>query len=286
MYVANINFDEIPEIGFAHQHYSMNYGTKYGINKKMNVEIAYINLGAVRLSLYGKEMLAKKGSVIVIFRHLPIFTSTTKEEKNSHVAVLAEFSNYNFSLLKEDAFCLEGFLIPFVTEPCIDAEKIGKRLYKIAADMAENREKNALSSSVEFLSILKSLDEIYRKNTPSASRAYTSIKEKVFAFVEDNCEQNIGLCDIAKHIGKSQNHISFAFKKETGKTITQYINEEKIKKIIDILHRGEKSFKKACEKVSLCDATYGYKLFKKFTGLTPKEYFSIKKIDFEEREKK
>lgn len=276
MYFANININEIPEIGFAHRHTSFEYAAKYGRSDRMCIEIVYISSGTVEIELYGEKMYAQEGSVMVLFRHLPIHTHTVKKGLNSHCAVLGEFSEYRCTLVNEtDFFSHSGFLVPFVIEPCAECSEIGKRLYKIASDMEKDREKNGLSSSVEFLSILKKLDEIHRSKSYHTSPAYSEIAAKVCAYCEDNIDEDIRLSDIAHFVGKSPNHISCAFKAEMGMTISHYINLSKTKRIAYLMQNEEKSFKEACEEVSLCDETYGYKLFKKHIGVTPKEYMSI-----------
>lgn len=279
MYFANVNFKEIPEIGFAHKHLSTEYNVDYGVHLKKNVEIAYINSGNVKVCFEGEEMYAEKGSVLVIFRHLPIHIETTDDGFNSHCTVLAEFSDYELSVIRENENNESGFLIPFITFPCPETEEIGKKLYKIATDMAYERGNIDLVSAVEFLSVLKKLDEIRRKKRTSSSRAYASICQKVCAYIKDNIERNITLEEISRYIRKSPNHINYAFKSEKQKTITQYINEQKVIKMEELIQNTELSFPNICESVGLCNVSYGYKLFKKYTGITPKEYISITTIN-------
>lgn len=275
MYYGNIIFNEIPEIGFAHQHYSLDYGARYGKNKSKCIEIAYVNSGAIRVKFDKREFYAEKGDILVLFRHLTIQTETSGGEMNSHCTVLAEFSEYDFSLVEGDMEC-QGFVIPFVTKGCKECEEIGKRIYKMASAKADTDAENELSLSVEFLSILKQLHEINkRKNTKS--RAYKSISDKVCAYVGENVEESITLAEISAYIGKSPNHISHAFKREKGITITEYINIQKVKLIKSLMQNG-KSFKETCILAGLCDETYGYRLFKRYTGITPKEYKRITTI--------
>lgn len=275
MYYGNINLNVIPEIGFAHKHYSTNYKTSYGSNRRMCIEIDYINSGALKVELYGKEMIAEQGSVIVLFRRLPITMVNVDDKHQDHCAVLAEFPDYDFSLL-EDVEESQGFVIPFVTAACRECEEIGKRLYKIASEKANADENNGLSLSVEFLSILKELHEINKKNRIQ-NKSYKVISDKVCAYIDENIEKNISMSEIAEHIGKSPNHIGYAFRSEKGITITEYANIQKIKLIKSLMQEG-KSFKEACITAGLCDEAYGYRLFKRYTGITPKEYMRITTI--------
>ena len=54
--------------------------------------------------------------------------------------------------------------------------------------------------------------------------------------------------------------------------IHQYINKEKVRIISEIISERKLPFKKACESVGIEDVSYGYRMFKKHTGLTPSQF--------------
>lgn len=278
MYFGKMKFDTIPDVGFAISHYSRDYKTSYGRNGKMSVEIAYITSGRVKLTLYDKDMYAGEGNVIVIFRHLPVSTQTLGSEVQSHHTVLAEFTDYDFTLLEDYKDANNAFVIPFVLKSCAQTEEIAKTLCRISVDMAENREKNSLKSAVEFLSLLSKISDIAKEQNIKGSRANKTIAERVCDYVADNIEKNISMSDISSCVSRTPNHISYAFKSEMGMTIKEYINTQKTKKIADLMQNDGDSFALACEKVAISDITYGYRVFKRYMGVTPKGYITIKKI--------
>jgi two-component system, response regulator YesN len=62
------------------------------------------------------------------------------------------------------------------------------------------------------------------------------------------------------------------FKKETGKTINDYLNEYRIEKSKELLkNRGVKLYE-VSHNSGYNDVKYFTKTFKKFTGITPSEY--------------
>ena len=278
MYYGKIKFSSIPDIGFAISHSSRDYKTTYGHNKKMSVEIVYVTSGTVRLSLYGKDMYAGTGSVVVIFRHLPVSNCTLGNEIQSHHTVLAEFENYDFTLIGEYEDGDNSLTIPFVLEPCAETEEIAKTLCRISVDMAENREKNLLKSAVAFLSLLSKISDTAAQNHTQGSKASKTIAERVCAYVADNIEKSISLSDISLYVSKSPNHVSYAFKNAMGITVKEYINMQKAKKIAAFMQDEGFSFALACEKTAITDVTYGYRLFKKYMGVTPKNYMLIERI--------
>lgn len=284
MYFGKMNFDKIPDIGFAMAHYNRSYKTTYR-SKKMSVEIAYINSGDVKLKLYNEEMYAPEGSVIVLFRHLPISTQTVGEQQvHSHYTVLGEFENYEFELLTEDDCAERGdLIIPFVTPPSPVTEHIARKLCQIASDMETDREKNSLSCAVSFLSILCELSSNRYSLNNQKSATYSRIASSVCDYVCDNLDSPITMKDLSRYTGKSANYTGYAFRKEKNMTVAQYVNMKKIKKVAQLMQNEKMSFKSACESVALTDETYGYRLFKRYMGLTPGEYMKIKKIQREQQ---
>ena len=278
MFFGKINFDKIPDIGFAMAHYSENYKPTYG-GKKMSVEVAYINSGTVKLTYDKKDMYASEGSVIVLFRQVPVSTATVGDKLHSHYTVLAEFESCELEIA-EDASGTDGggLVLPFVTPASSTTEDIGRRLRAIASDMATDRDMNALGASLTFLEILHTLSDLCRKDTTDKSEAYRKISSAVKACVEDNADKKITLQWIAEQIGKSPNHIGHAFRVCNGISVVEYINSRKIKKLASLIESGEVSFALACEMVGIADQTYGYRLFKKYMGITPGQFASIKKI--------
>jgi len=283
VYYGKIKFNTLPDIGFAIAHYSESYHTTYG-SKKNSIEVAYINSGAVRLTLNGKDMYAPEGSVIVIFRQLPVSTNTVGEDVQSHYTVLAEFENCELTLCENGDNDGDGLVVPFVTPPCRQTEEIGRRLCKIASDMAVDREKNALEASLSFLEILHMISNLHRLEEGSSGEAYRRISDEVKRYVQDNCDKKITLQYLAEQIEKSPNHIGRAFREHNGMTIAEYINSQKIKRAAQLMEKENLSFPLVCEKVGIQDETYGYRLFKKYMGLTPRQFAAIQKIDRNRRQ--
>lgn len=278
MYFGKMSFDQIPAIGFAMAHYCKKYQTHYHSNKK-SVEIAYVNSGSITLKLGEETFVASEGSVVVLFRHLPIAVQTVGECFHSHYTVLAEFDEYDFEIHTQNIPFNKGELVvPFVTPPSLVTQNISKQLYQIARDMETDREGNSLSCAIKFLSILSALSENRYQISTETSVAHCRVAALVCAYVSENLEKTITMKDLSSFVGKSPNYIGSAFKKEKNLTVAQYVNRQKINKIAQQMQQDNLSFQTACEKVSICDTTYGYKLFKEFMGLTPSQFMKIKTI--------
>lgn len=280
MYIGKISFTSLPDIGFAIRHYSRDYKVTYGRNSRKCVEIAYINSGGITLTYNGIDMYAPEGSIAVIFRHLPISTSTVGDAVHSHDTVLGEFDDLSFEpeeygIRDED----DVIRIPFVTMPSEKTEKVGLALRKIGSELAKERENKSFASSIAFVSILKELSDIYSSRCDNTELIFRKTVVRIKNYIDNNIEKKITISDIAEFIGKSPNYTGQIFRKNTGMKVSSYVNLQKAKKISLLIKSKEMSFKEACKTLAITDETYGYRIFKKFIGLTPGEFLNVKSIE-------
>lgn len=279
MLTGKIAFACIPDIGFAMRHTKRHYNTSYGNNLEKRIEIAYINSGGINIILNDEKIHAPEGSVVVLFRHLPISTETVGEGIHSHDTVLGEFTDLDFVLGGEEASSDRCRLeIPFVTMPSARTEKIGIELRRIVSDMTEDRDGKGFYASVSFVSILKELADIYAAQNGISAKVTEKNVSKIIEYIENNIDSTITIAEIAAYIERSSNHTGQLFKKHVGMTITEYVNLLKMKKVSALIKEQEISFSDACASVSLYDLSYGYCLFKKYIGLTPGEFLRANSI--------
>lgn len=67
-------------------------------------------------------------------------------------------------------------------------------------------------------------------------------------------------------------YLSTLFKKETGVTITDYINTTRIRQSLILLNSTNLSISEIAARCGFVDANYYSRIFKKFQGKTPKHY--------------
>ncbi|MCL1819668.1 MAG: helix-turn-helix transcriptional regulator [Oscillospiraceae bacterium] len=77
---------------------------------------------------------------------------------------------------------------------------------------------------------------------------------------------------IAEVLGMNVTYLCAHFKRETGKTISEYINEIKVTECKRLLETTNLSISQISEQLSFSSQSYLIKIFKKVTGNTPTEY--------------
>ena len=91
-------------------------------------------------------------------------------------------------------------------------------------------------------------------------------------YIEENKGINIKLEELAKNAGFSYTYFSYLFKKETGKTLTEYIQLVRIETAKKLLVEKERSISEIGELVGYNDIKFFTKQFKKTLGVSPNEY--------------
>lgn len=101
---------------------------------------------------------------------------------------------------------------------------------------------------------------------------YNPLINHVIYYIKKNIENKMTLKEIASFANVHPNYLSYAFKKEVGKTLIQYINENKIAAIKQCLANSNLSINEISYVFNFSNVTYFCRFFKKHTGITPMNY--------------
>ena len=132
-----------------------------------------------------------------------------------------------------------------------------------AAPTAESIKNISTSALIEFTEIVAA-----NKKTTSSNPTI----ERAIVYINANITSKLLAADIAKALNISENYLFSKFKAETGKTLTQYINEEKVKKSMYYLTFTDKTLSQISYHLSFSSQSYFQTVFKKITGMTPAQY--------------
>lgn len=129
-------------------------------------------------------------------------------------------------------------------------------------------QQNLLAWILEAISSLTS-----DKAKPLSEAANTKQKklQKALEYIEGHLQKEIRVNDIANFINASERTTRRIFQDLTGKTIIHVINEQKMKYIAHLLHQ-KYTLAQCADKMNHMSPAQLSKLFKKITGLSPKDY--------------
>lgn len=122
--------------------------------------------------------------------------------------------------------------------------------------------------------IILNLYELTAKKFLEGTKSKESVVMRIKDFIENNYSSEIGLEEIAVRFHMNASYLSNLFKKEVGENINGYITRTRIQKAQRLLAEGNVKTAQVAQMVGYADYTYFHKVFKKVTGMTPKEYTS------------
>lgn len=102
--------------------------------------------------------------------------------------------------------------------------------------------------------------------------SYSPIVKSAVIAIESDPAAEMSLSALAKELNVSSVYLSTIFKKETGKTVTEYINDKRIAYAKHLLRTTSLQVQTVSLHCGIMDVHYFSKLFKQKTGKTPSEF--------------
>jgi two-component system response regulator YesN len=102
---------------------------------------------------------------------------------------------------------------------------------------------------------------------------YQSVILKAKDYIERNYgDQDISLHTVASHVGISPNHLSTVFSQETGENFIEYLTRVRIERAKHLLSATNMKSADIAYETGFSDPHYFSFIFKKHTGLSPREW--------------
>lgn len=103
-------------------------------------------------------------------------------------------------------------------------------------------------------------------------KGYSLLIRKVLTRIDSDLTADLGLKKQAQLLNVNPSYLSTLFKKETGTTLTEYVNRKRIEHGIFLLNSTNMQIQTIAQYCGMPDVNYFAKTFKKIIGKTPKEY--------------
>lgn len=103
-------------------------------------------------------------------------------------------------------------------------------------------------------------------------KEYSPAVQKVMNYVNLNVAEPLTLKNLAAMCFISPSYLSALFKQETGSTLIDYINTQRVNRAAQLLVQNNHTIAAVAEEVGILDVNYFTKIFKKTLGVTPTRY--------------
>ncbi|MCD7806132.1 MAG: AraC family transcriptional regulator, partial [Lachnospiraceae bacterium] len=91
-------------------------------------------------------------------------------------------------------------------------------------------------------------------------------------YIDEHCQEKLTLTKIAQDLNISAGHLSLTFSKSTGMTVSDYIAYAKTERAKELLRSHQYLIYEISDMLGFENPYYFSKVFKKATGLSPREY--------------
>ena len=161
-------------------------------------------------------------------------------------------------------------------------------IYSYLHDLLQNDafEENAFPYSIDIaeqLSRLGSLDDILQWQNSFCEKICTLLTERkekrsdkfvhmAKRYIHEHYREKLTLSDIAEYLKISSGYLSTSFSICTNRTVSDYIAEVKIEHAKELIDSGQYLIYEIANQLGFENAYYFSKVFKKVTGMSPKNY--------------
>ena len=241
------------------------------------IELVYVNGGSGKRQIGSHVSHYQNGDLILIGSNLPHcgFTdSLADEECETVIQVKQDFLGDNF------------FNVPEMRniKSLFERAKMGivfhgfERL-EIGAKIESLRDLDPYYKLLGLLEVFKMLEEADNYTVLNAEGFIleTELQDNnrvnvIFNFVKEEFKRPISLEEIASKVSMTVPAFCRYFKKITGKTFTQFVNEYRLAHAAKLLHEKQVSITEVCFDSGFNNFSHFNKQFKKFTGKAPSVY--------------
>lgn len=98
---------------------------------------------------------------------------------------------------------------------------------------------------------------------------------KISAYIRDNYAKKITLDEIAESVHANRSYLSRFYKQRTGRNLFDEINDMRVEKAREYIKEGRYKIYEIAGRTGFDDNAYFSRVFKKYTGMSPKEYETV-----------
>ena len=130
-----------------------------------------------------------------------------------------------------------------------------------------------ISSHTGFMNLIKEMVRKYTLLVKNHSlKGYSMLVRKVITAINNDLTDDLSLKAMASMLNVNPSYLSTLFKKETGSTLTDFVNHKRIEHAILLINSTDMQIQNIALYCGIPDVNYFTKTFKKIVGKTPKEY--------------
>ncbi len=249
------------------------YTTEYRyFSQKMGEEndlLYYVFVGSGELCCGGENTEFSTGDLFYVPRNSE-YSYSLKSDSNV-VLYSVEFKIYSGDIRRgvlPECISLTNTLFLFDSGKICSNRVIGIIIERLFENWTGNYVGKELLVTSDFYKLMYELNGVF--DDSSDIPYYDEIKEGI-KYIESNYLEEFKVEDVARKCGVCVSRFYKFFKECTGLTPIEYKNRLKVNNAIELLKNRDYSIEEISSALNFCNQSYFIRMFKKFTGHTPRE---------------
>ena len=212
-------------------------------------DLTFVLEGSITFIVDGTEYVLNKNDAIFIRQGM--IRERIKSDKNIwHV-------DFNFEVIDG----LEPLLPVYLPNSFSSDMKRLVQVFPHTHIVPENFSKQKITNLLNYI-----LLELLEKNSQKTQNTYVN---KIISIIDEKLTEKLTLKDISDEMNLSKEYVSYIFKKETGKTLMNYINEQKMIAAKEFVINSDMPLVEIAQILGFDNYNYFSRLFKKHFDRTP-----------------
>ena len=171
--------------------------------------------------------------------------------------------NYKYLFVANIALCCR-----YCMEGGLDQE----RAYNISDLYIQKMDR--LETEQQVIDLHRDMVEFYLEEMTSLKKQRICSRpvRACMGYIYDHLYEQIRVSDLAALTELNESYLSVLFKKETGKTISDYVRQRRVEAAEGMLRYSDYSYSDIGNILAFCSQSHFISVFRKETGLTPRQY--------------
>jgi two-component system response regulator YesN len=190
---------------------------------------------------------------------------------NDFLEVIFSFAGGNLDTIRVKLFEFIAFLSRAAVDagaPLREVNRITKESFDICDETTDFEKLCFLTTKTmgEFI------DTVYENRQNKKTSLHLT---KAIEYIMNHYADDLTLSGVADSVFVSEFYLSHLFRKEMNTTFSDYVSRVRIEKAKDLLRDATVQIWEVAEQSGFNDPNYFAKIFKKYSGVSPKEYQSF-----------
>lgn len=258
-------------------------GYFFGPHSHKNVEICLMKEGECDIIVNGEAITVRKGEIMVIFSH----NIHSFHVKSNQAASFLQIHFRPEDIIHADPHVINGLTFlhymadansAYIYQPF--SNQLLSCVERICEEMNNKIDTHHIAlANIYIYEMLFLLSREIEQRVHKDFRVDNSIVMQAIYFISQNIECSITLDEIAEQCNVSTRYLSKVFKQHVNITVNDYINITKIDRAMNFVCNTEMTITEISTKLGFSSAQYFSTVFKKYTGVTPREFKTLRNKD-------